>query len=87
MFYIMLSNYFPSGFEQTEHVERETDVGCIFTVEACLSNNIQFIATVDLRPARKPGKHIVGTVFLTLVYQVGFPRYHGAGTYETHVAF
>ena len=67
MFYIMLSNYFPSGFEQTEHVERETDVDSIFTVEACLSNNIQFIATVDLRPARKPGKHILGAVFLTLV--------------------
>ena len=51
-------------------VEKETLTLYVFAVEGRLHGDFQFVAAVDLRPAGKAHRHVVGTVLVAFFNQV-----------------
>ena len=59
----------------------------IFAIQSCFVRNLQFISAIDLRPPGQPRCHIIGTIFLTLCYQIILIPQCRPRSYDTHFSF
>ena len=56
--------------EEAAAVEEEAQILDVFAVELRLDGDLQFVATVDLRPAGEAGADVVGAVFVSLLDEI-----------------
>ena len=59
----------------------------IFAIQSCFVRNLQFISSIDLCPPGQPRCHIIGTIFLTLCYQIILIPQCRPRSYDTHFSF
>ena len=72
--------------EEAAAVEEEAEILDIFAVELRLDGDLQFVATVDLRPAGEAGADVVGAVFVALLDEIRLVPQGGARPDDAHLA-